>query len=96
MKGIDDFLDGYSPTTAFVFAPVDDAVGAFAQFLEDLVFLVDLVVQLLRLFHSENIIGDIFFENGSRGRWGKTFQGGIEQRKGRMESRSEGLCWFFS
>jgi hypothetical protein len=63
LKGVDDLLDGDDAAGALVAAAEDHAVGALPDLLLDLVLLVDLVVQLLRLFHSENIIITTSFEN---------------------------------
>lgn len=63
LKGIDDLFDGNNATGAFVFTPEDHAIGALSDLFFDLVLFVDLVVQLLRLFHSENIIFTTSFEN---------------------------------
>lgn len=63
LKGVDDLLDSHDPISTLVNATENHSVGTLAHFLLDLVVFVDLVVQLLRLFHSEIIINNQFFEN---------------------------------
>ena len=63
LKSIDNLLDGHHPTSALVSPPKNNAIGAPPHLLLDLILLVDLVVHLLGLFHSEIIINKQFFEN---------------------------------
>lgn len=53
LKGIDDLFDGNNAIGLLMFRFKDDAVSALPYFLHDLIFLVNVVIELLWLFHRE-------------------------------------------
>lgn len=56
LKSINDLLDRNCVPGAFVPRLEDNAVGAPAYFFEYLVVTINVILQLLRLFHSEYIM----------------------------------------
>jgi hypothetical protein len=66
LKGVDDLLDGDYPPRPLMATAENHPVSALADLVLDLVILVDLVVELLRLFHSEIIIKPSIFKNTQR------------------------------
>ena len=53
LKGINDLLNRDHPPRFLVFGLIHDPIGALADLLKYLIFLIDLVIQLLALFHRK-------------------------------------------